>query len=132
MNKEYVNQIIQNDFLKGSDNFDSRYEAIIMLQADSSIIDAYTLYAQETELCEKVNESLTELLQRNYNRIPSRAIIGLISGQNCQLTVKAIQKLEHIILSYNKKTDLSLALQFLTSNNEDKVIKISILMGFKE
>lgn len=132
MNKEYVNQIIQNDFLKGSDNFDSRYEAIIMLQADSSMIDAYTLYAQETELCEKVNESLTELLQRNYNRIPSRAIIGLISGQNCQLTVKAIQKLEHIILSYNKKTDLSLALQFLTSNNEDKVIKISILMGFKE
>lgn len=132
MNKEYVNQIIQNDFLKGSDNFDSRYEAIIMLQADSSIIDAYTLYAKETELCEKVNESLTELLQRNYNRIPSRAIIGLISGQNCQLTVKAIQKLEHIILSYNKKTDLSLALQFLTSNNEDKVIKISILMGFKE
>ena len=103
MNKEYVNQIIQNDFLKGSDNFDSRYEAIIMLQADSSIIDAYTLYAKETELCEKVNESLTELLQRNYNRIPSRAIIGLISGQNCQLTVKAIQKLEHIILSYNKK-----------------------------
>lgn len=132
MNKEYVNQIIQNDFLKGSDNFDSRYEAIIMLQADSSIIDAYTLYAKETELCEKVNESLTELLQRNYNRIPSRAIIGLISGQNCQLTVKAIQKLEHIILSYNKKTDLSLALQFLTSNNEDKFIKISILMGFKE
>lgn len=132
MNKEYVNQIIQNDFLKGSDNFDSRYEAIIMLQADSSMIDAYTLYAKETELCEKVNESLTELLQRNYNRIPSRAIIGLISGQNCQLTVKAIQKLEHIILSYNKKTDLSLALQFLTSNNEDKVIKISILMGFKE
>ena len=56
----------------------------------------------------------------------------MISGQNCQLTVKAIQKLEHIILSYNKKTDLSLALQFLTSNNEDKVIKISILMGFKE
>ena len=132
MNKEYVNQIIQNDFLKGSDNFDSRYEAIIMLQADSSIIDAYTLYAKETELCDKVNESLTELLQRNYNRIPSRAIIGLISGQNCQLTVKAIQKLEHIILSYNKKTDLSLASQFLTSNNEDKFIKISILMGFKE
>lgn len=132
MNKEYVNQIIQNDFLKGSDNFDSCYEAIIMLQADSSIIEAYTLYAKETELCEKVNESLTELLQRNYNRIPSRAIIGLISDQNCQLTVKAIQKLEHIILSYNKKTDLSLALQFLTSNNEDKVIKISILMGFKE
>lgn len=132
MNKEYVNQIIQNDFLKSSDNFDSCYEAIIMLQADSSIIDAYILYAKETELCEKVNESLTELLQRNYNRIPSRAIIGLISGQNCQLTVKAIQKLEHIILSYNKKTDLSLALQFLSSNNEDKVIKISILMGFKE
>lgn len=68
MNKEYVKQIIQNDFLRGSDNFDSCHEAIFMPQADSSMIDANTLYAKETELCEKVNEGLTELLQRNYDR----------------------------------------------------------------
>lgn len=43
MNKEYVKQIIQNDFLRGSNNFDSCHEAIFMPQADSSMIDANTL-----------------------------------------------------------------------------------------